>query len=382
MRILLYLSLAGILAVAAAAISRPPEVVFDKIMVDPGASETCAFADVNRDGKLDVVSGEYWYEGPGWSPHKFRDLPYSDFYIDNFSDLPIDADGDGNIDIVSCSYFSRSLTWWKNPGGGRGLWIEQPVDSGHPVEFSFLVDLDNDGKARELLPQFGDDGPLTWYDIKAGIWRKHAVSPKNYGHGIGAGDVNGDGRIDIVTPSGWFEAPKDPRMDQWTWHGEFDLGTTGFIHVLDLNGDGRNDLLTTLAHNYGIFWMEQGNNGQWARHMIDESWSQAHALVLVDLNGDGQKDLLTGKRYMAHNGRDPGEREPLGIYWYEWKRRAGGELAWVRHVIDYSTRAGGGIQIALADVDNDGKVDFAVGGKSGLYLFRNLGLRDSPATVP
>jgi hypothetical protein len=136
------------------------------------------------------------------------------------------------------------------------------------------------------------------------------------------------------------------------------------------------DIVTSMAHNYGIFWLEQGADGKWAKHMIDESWSQAHAVTMVDLNKDGQMDLVTGKRYMAHNGHDPGEREPLGIYWYEFMRVDGGKtIEWVKHVVDYSTRTGGGMQIPVADLDGDGDLDFAVAGKSGLYLFENLGKR-------
>jgi hypothetical protein len=143
--------------------------------------------------------------------------------------------------------------------------------------------------------------------------------------------------------------------------------------VYDVNGDGRNDIVTSMAHNYGIFWLEQGADGKWTKHIIDESWSQAHAMTLVDLNGDGQKDLLTGKRYMAHNGHDPGGREPLGIYWYEFMRLDGGQkIEWVKHVVDYSTRTGGGMQIPVADLDGDGDPDFVVAGKSGLFLFENL----------
>jgi len=374
-KLLLIVTLVALAAAGAWSTSKPPDIVFEKQTIDIGASETCAFADINRDGRIDIVSGEFWYEGPAWKPRQFRGLPFTDNYIDNFSDLPVDVDLDGSVDLVSCSYFSRRLGWWKNPGRGEGTWKEQSIQEGFPIEFAFLVDLDNDGKARELLPQFGDDkAPLAWYEIRNGAWAKNVISPKSYGHGIGAGDLNGDGRTDVLTPTGWFEAPMDPRTTGWTWHPDFDLGVTGFIHVMDVNGDGRADIVTSLAHNYGIFWMEKGKSGEWTKHLIDDSWSQPHAVVLVDMNGDGRKDLLTGKRYMAHNGHDPGEREPLGIYWYEFLTPPDGKVVWARHVIDYSTRAGGGIQIATADINGDGRIDFAAGGKSGLFLFLNGGV--------
>ena len=121
------------------------------------------------------------------------------------------------------------------------------------------------------------------------------------------------------------------------------------------------------------FWLERGEGNTWTKRVIDDSWSQAHALTLIDLNGDGRKDILTGKRFWAHNGRDPGEREPLGIYWYESVKSDGGKkLEWVRHVVDYATRTGAGMQIPVADIDSDGDLDFAVGGKSGVFLFENL----------
>ena len=353
--------------------NRSEEIPFEKHTLDLGSNEACAFADINGDGRLDIVSGENWYEAPKWIKHKFRELSFTNNYIDDFSDLPIDVNGDGQIDIVTATWFSRKLVWMENPGRGKGAWKEHKIDEGFPIEFAFLVDIDNDGKARELLPQFGNEkAPLAWYEIKDGAFVKHVVAPRSYPHGIGAGDVNGDGRTDIITPKGWFEAPADPRTGTWNFHAEFDLGATGFIYTLDVNGDGRKDLVTSAAHDYGVFWMEQRPSGQWTKHVIDDSWSQAHALTIADLNGDGHPDLITGKRFMAHNGHDPGEREPLGIYWYEFLQAPGGKaIEWARHVIDYSTRAGGGMQVAVADFDKDGDLDFAVAGKSGLFLFEN-----------
>ena len=147
---------------------------------------------------------------------------------------------------MSCSWFAKKLWWSENPGKAAGMWKDHPIETRFSIEFAFLVDLDNDGKANEVLPEFGDaKAPLTWYEARGGQMVPHVVADHSFGHGIGAGDVNKDGRTDIIVPTGWFEAPADPRTGTWIFHGDFNLGETGFIHVLDVNGDGRPDIVTS-----------------------------------------------------------------------------------------------------------------------------------------
>ena len=335
-----------VIAVAlSAAPTRSPDIPFKAVMLDNGASETAAVADINKDGHFDIISGETWYESPSWTKHKFRELNFTNNYYDNFSDLPVDVDGDGYPDLVRVTWFAKKISWWKNPGRSSAQpWSENDIHTGFNIEFAVLADMDNDGKANEVVAQ-ENSTPQAWYEAKNGAWVAHVVSDKSYGHGIGAGDVNGDKRTDILTPRGWLEAPADPRQGNWTFHADWEAinvplpvagqqappATTtpaaqpkllelGFIHVLDVNGDGRNDVIAGAGHNYGLFWFEQGTDRQFARRTIDASWSQAHASTLVDLNGDGRLDIVTGKRFMAHNGSDPGEKEPLGVYWYEFVR--------------------------------------------------------------
>ncbi len=374
--------------------AQQPASSFKVRAIDAVQSETAAVADLNNDRRPDIISAESWYEAPNWTKHPLRSIPRASGYVDDFSDLPVDVDGDGYLDIVQVGYFARKLEWLKNPGSSGSAWSVHEIDAIGPTEFAFLVDLNNDGKALELLPQFtrAANQSAAWYEVQQGKWIKHVVSqPRFFGHGIGAGDMNGDGRQDIVTPTGWLEAPADVRAaGDWSFHETTwnQMGTTcasadssaprpaaaaeyGYMYARDMNGDKRPDILTTMGHSCGVLWFEQARDGTWMRHVIDDAWSAAHASTLADMDGDGRIDFVTGKRAQIHSDAAAAERDRLGMYWYTLPN--GSSQTATRHVIEEGGSMGGGLQIVAVDIDGDGDLDIVASGKTGLYIAENLG---------
>src|SRR5690606_37510355 len=145
---------------------------------------------------------------------------------------------------------------------------------------------------------------------------------------------------------------------EWEFH-KANLGEDcAHMHVLDVNGDGTNDIVSSSAHRYGIWWHEQalreGKRG-WKTHLIAEDLSQTHALALDDMNGDGNPDLVTGKRFFAHNDSDidPGAHDPSLLIWLEFT--PGKAPYWKIHEID--DNSGAGLNIVTRDMNQDGMTD-------------------------
>jgi len=352
------------------AFSQSKNINFEKQLIAYESYESVGIMDVDKDGILDLVSGSYWYKGP-----KFLDRfligqvnRYGEYYED-FATIPMDVNEDGYLDFITGGWFEGKLTWKENPGNGKE-WTSHVIAETGNIETIRAWDIDGDGKV-EIVPN-NPRKPLAFYKrVAPNQFEKYAVF-ETQGHGLGFGDVNGDRRGDLISSFGWYEAPPDLRNGKWIFHPTFELGDVSIpIIVTDLNGDKMNDLIVGNGHGYGLFWMEQQRDADdkvtFTKHDIDPNHAQYHVLEWIDLDGDGQNELIAGKRYRAHNGKDPGENDEIGLYYFEWD----GE-SFVKKVISYGPFGEGkgtGLYFSTGDLNGDGKIDIAVAGKDGLALF-------------
>lgn len=372
------------------------QVAFAPHDINP-ASEfpACAVMDVNKDGKLDIISGGFWYEAPKWTKHFLREVEVIRGRFDDYSNLEMDVNADGWTDIVSVNYRSASIFWIEHPGGAikanpETPWTKHLVDNPGPMETGRLYDIDGDGKLDilpngttfaawyEVIQEKGADGKVT------PRFAKHDLPMEIAGHGVGFGDINGDSRGDIVGPHGWLEAPEDRRKGRWVYHQEWATTRDASVPMLvhDVDGDGDNDLIWGRGHRFGLYWLEQGKGGDgsrsWTWRVIDTSWGQPHSILLADLDGDKKLELVAGKRYMGHEGKDPGEYDLLCAYSYKFDPKV---KAWSRNEIYFDHRAGFGLDPRAVDVDGDGDVDLVAADRSSLVLLENKGSKLSPTRI-
>jgi hypothetical protein len=412
----LTLALAGLLAAGSAASAADYTIhTFKKIkLTDEFWSEGAHFGDFNHDGKMDVVSGPFWYAGPDFTKRtayrvaeKTSKIKKTDGteatvagykgaagnendYSDCFLTYTYDFNADGWMDILVYGFPGTPTFWYENPQNKGGDWAKHKVIDVLDNESPTFGDINGDGKPEIICNSSGFLGYATFNWAKPtepGTW--HSISPKGswhkYSHGIGFGDINGDGRMDLIEQDGWWEQPKSLEGDPvWTKHAvPFAPGTgASQMYAYDFNGDGLNDVVTSLdPHKYGLVWYEQSReNGEikFKQHVImgktpaDNAYgvcfSQTHAVELVDMDGDGVLDILTGKRFWAHGPTgDVEPNAPAVLYWFQTVRNADKSVSFVPHLIDNDS--GVGTQVTFGDLNGDKLPDVIVGNKKGSFVF-------------
>lgn len=373
-------------------------VVFEKhVLTDKYYCDGVSFGDFNKDGVTDIVAGPYWYEGPDFTKkheiYPAKEFPTKPAPTDSMFSYVYDFNGDGWPDVLVLGRVHlNEAYWYENPKGGDGPWKKHFVFERVKGESPPFLDVDGDGKP-ELVALWEDQWGLIQPDWEHPDqpWHFKPITPKGsweqFWHGTGIGDVNGDGRLDLILNDGWWEQPADKNA-LWIPHPfvfSHDRGGAQ-MYAYDVNGDGLPDIVTSLnAHGYGLAWFEQVRNGSeitFKEHKLmgDRSeeakygvcFSQPHALAMADLDGDGLLDIVVGKRMWAHPPpKDIEPDEAPVLYWFQLKRDGKGGATFVPHLID--DKSGVGVQVTANDVNGDGRVDILTVSKLGTFLFLNKG---------
>lgn len=356
-------------------------------------AEGAYYGDFNKDGHLDVVYGPYWYAGPDFKKkYEIYDPVAVDpkGYSDNFGVFTADFNNDGWMDVLVCPHPGTDSYWFENPQGKNEHWKKHPAFKNVGNESQAMIDVNGDGIPDLIYNIDGQLGFGTYDPKKTNSWKFNPVSTKDgkyqrYTHGIGAGDINGDGRVDMIESQGWWEQPENPKEGEaWIWHPFHFANAASHLLVFDVDGDGLNDVVCSWhCHEYGLFWWKQvrDESGKisWEKNVIlsdnpdlnsdDLRFSQMHAFDAADINGDGLTDFVTGKRFWAHG--PSGDKEPSApavLYWFELKRDGKGGASFIPHKIDDDS--GVGTQVcATADLNDDGIPDVIVGNKKGCFIF-------------
>jgi hypothetical protein len=237
--------------------------------------------------------------------------------------------GDGRLDILCGDYAKRQIVWLQAPTKKGDLtWTRHPISA-------------------------------------AGV-----KGTDRFSHGIGYGDINMDGLKDVVITNGWFEGKANLSSGDWIFH-EASLGEPcSHMQIFDVNGDGKNDVVSSSAHALGVWWHEQvliNGNIDFKTHLISNTTAQTHATIMADLDSDGKEEMITGKRFLAHNGNDAGDGDIPILMYFNFDSSTTPYFG--EHIIDNDS--GAGLNIAVRDMNKDNKPDLIIANKNGVFILKN-----------
>ncbi len=362
----------------------PAVVGFQKLVLSTEfTAEGAGFGDIDGDGSMDVVAGPHWYAGPDFtSSHSiYPEVAFDPHgYSDNFFAFVRDFDADGALDVLIVGFPGQNASWYANPKSVDAPWVRHDIALAVDTESPAFTDLTGDGEPELVCAVAGELGWLEPGPDAATAWSFHPLSPPGpfapFTHGLGVGDVDGDGRSDVLEARGTWIQPGSLTGDPVWGFAPTSFGQGGAqMFATDVDGDGDSDVVTSLAaHGFGLSWFEQTSPGAFTEHTIsspDETQPDAlhepHALALADVNGDGLADIVSGERFWGHvPGGDPDFSAPAELVWFELVRDGSG-AHYERHLVD--DQSGVGTDVTAGDVTGDGRTDILVSNKKGTFLF-------------
>jgi hypothetical protein len=322
--------------------------------------------------------------------------------------LAHDFTGDGWPDVLNMSgnAGNGTGTLLVNPKGESRRWdrfvVMQPPDHVVGNEETLLKDVNGDGRmdivhTGQGTMRYSTPDPAN----PTGTWITTTISEAgpwgvNISHGMGIGDIDGDGLNDYISAYGWWKQPPKGQTGLWQYNpvefarwGASQGGAGGAeMGVYDVNGDKLADVVTALeGHGFGLAWHEQkrdaGGKITFVRHIIMDSvldknagdvwFTQPHATTFADINQDGVMDFLVGKRHHSHfQYTDPDNWGMPVLYVYKVVRnpKAPGGAEFVPELVH--NRSGVGSHFATGDLNKDGTPDIATSGPSGTFVFFNM----------
>jgi hypothetical protein len=247
-----------------------PRISWKRSVIDAKfRSEGVAVADVNKDGKPDILVGDVWYEAPAWKVHRIR--PSKDdyrkgndnVYSNTFACWADDLNGDGWPDLIVIGFPGAPCHWYENPQGRDELWKQHVICKSACNETPQYVELF--AKGKRVLVMGYDEKQMVWVapgqdptqpwevHVIGGDGKKAVPGTARFAHGLGVGDVNGDGRADVLCTGGWWEQPAQRSAEPWKFHPA-NLGPNcADMYAVDVDGDGKPDVISSSAHDYGMW---------------------------------------------------------------------------------------------------------------------------------
>ncbi|MGH9960976.1 MAG: FG-GAP repeat domain-containing protein, partial [Pyrinomonadaceae bacterium] len=307
------------------------------------------FVDIDGDEKAELV---FWNQGANTlffaevpaDPKRTQPWPYLPIFVslsESEGLAQADIDGDGKTDLVAGG------RWFKYMGGTT--FVPEVIDDGMRFSRAAAGQLKNGGWAEAVLVVGDGIGRLKWYEWDGQSWLGHDLLGVDviHGHSLQIADINKDGNLDIFcaemhTPGHKIKATAWIFYGDGKGHFDKEVISTGLgnheSRVADLDGDGDKDLLikpyTWDAPRVDVLLNRRANFDRWERHVVDgERPGRAVFIDGVDVNGDELKDIVTGAWWY----RNPGELAS------QWERRGIGDPLYN--------------MAAVYDFDADGDVD-------------------------